>query len=197
MPTKRQEQKEATRQLIIKTAMDVYAQYGFSVPTSLIAKQAGLAHGSVFAHFPTVEDLVSCVLQTFFDDLGLRLHNLSSMGCTIEELLSFHLSVLEEHEALYKRIICETALLPKDTQISLISAQSVVSYHLSKALEKGIAEGTIKNVPLHMLFNTWLGLVHYYLQNSELFSPNDSVLRRYKGELIGCYTALIKQEETR
>jgi len=46
---------------------------------------------------------------------------------------------------------------------------------------------------LYLLFNTWLGLIHYYLLNGDLFAPRESVLARYKSVLIKCFVALIKQ----
>lgn len=67
---KRQLQKEATREHILETAMRVYAEHGFSVPVDVIAQEAGLAHGSVFLHFPAKEDLLHCTLERFFKELG-------------------------------------------------------------------------------------------------------------------------------
>jgi hypothetical protein len=62
-----------------------------------------------------------------------------------------------------------------------------------EVLEHDINAGKIKNIPFHMLFNTWIGLVHYYLLNCDLFAPGTSVLKKKKKALIECYMALIKQ----
>lgn len=52
-------------------------------------------------------------------------------------------------------------------------------------------EGLIKEMPMHLLFNTWMGLVHYYLENGELFAPEGNVLGRYGETLIGFYLKMI------
>lgn len=188
---KRQIQKEATREKIIKTAMGVYADNGFSTPTSVIAKASGVSHGTIFAHFPTLNDLLLCLVQTFYDDIGIKLHSLSKSDDNIAELLQMHLDVLEEYESFYKRLISETSSLPDDVRNTLIAIQSTVSKNFSTVIEQGIKKGKVKNIPMHMLFNTWLGLIHYYLQNTDLFAPNASVLKRYKNELVNSYLELI------
>lgn len=191
LQNKRQIQKEATREKIIKTAIRVYAENGFNTPTSVIAKESGVSHGTIFAHFPTLNDLLLCLIQTFYDDIGIKLHNLSKSGNNIAGLLQMHLNVLEEYEGFYKRLISETSSLPDEIKNTLIGIQSTVSKHFSIVIEQGINKGSIKNIPVHILFNTWLGLVHYYLQNSDLFAPNTSVLKQYKNELINNFLELI------
>ena len=75
---KRQLQKIATREHIIETAMSVYIAQGFSVPTHTIAQKAGVAHGTIFVHFPTREALLFQALARFADDIGNKLHGLSA-----------------------------------------------------------------------------------------------------------------------
>jgi len=45
---------------------------------------------------------------------------------------------------------------------------------------------------MYIIFNTWLGLIHYYLQNSELFAPGASVLKQQGNELVKHFLELIK-----
>ncbi|GHU94205.1 hypothetical protein FACS189479_06650 [Spirochaetia bacterium] len=59
------------------------------------------------------------------------------------------------------------------------------------AAKHGIRQGRIKKLPLHLMFNTWMGLVYYYLQNSEWFAPGQSVIKRRKNELVSFYMSLI------
>jgi hypothetical protein len=113
-------------------------------------------------------------------------------------LLEEHLNVLEEYEAFYSRLISEINLLPDEAKSTFVLIQSTVAFHFSKVIEREIEKGAVKKLPVHMLFNTWLGLVHYYLLNKKFFSnPNESVLRRYKAVLLSTYLNLIyeKSEE--
>lgn len=190
---KRQLQKEETKEKIMQTAISVYALKGFSAPTSEIAKEAGVSHGTVFSHFPTVEALLVEILEKFNTSIVLELHNKASQNSSLEELLYKYLEVLEEYESFYKRLITETKILPKEVRFTLIEIQSAISHHFSQIVEKDKKKGLIKEIPQHILFNTWLGLVHYYIQNTQMFAPNGSVIKRYKKEWITNYLLLIKR----
>ena len=193
MAGKRQLQKNQTREKIITAALKIYSDQGFSASTTAIANEAKIAHGSIFVHFPTVESLLSCLLDSFSQDLTIELHSLRESGDDLEKLLAMHIDVLVKHEGFYKRLTKEAVYLPEEAKNTFINIQSTVSIHFLQALEKEIKAGKIKPIPFHMLFNTWLGLIHYYLLNGELFAPRESVLIRHKNTLIECFMALIKQ----
>ncbi|MCL1851842.1 MAG: TetR/AcrR family transcriptional regulator [Peptococcaceae bacterium] len=193
MADTRRLQKEQTREKIVAAAIKVYSQQGFAAPTTAIAGEAQVSHGSIFVHFPTVESLLICLLDSFAQDLTAELHMLSESGGDVEKLLAMHVDVLIKYEGLYKRLTKEAVYLPEEAKNTFIAIQSTVSIHFWQALEPEISAGAIKLVPFHMLFNTWLGLIHYYLLNGDLFAPRGSVLRRYKSTLIECYMALIKK----
>ena len=188
----RQLQKEKTRTAIIAAAFGVYSRQGFSAPTSAIARAARVSHGTIFVHFPTVESLLVCLLDVFARDITAELHCLSGSG-GLARLLDMHISVLVKYEAFYRRLLTETAYLPEEVRNTFIVIQSAVSVHFLQALKNTANAGKIKKVPFPMLFNTWLGLVHYYLVNGELFAPGKSVLRCHKNALVECFMALIKK----
>ena len=194
---KRQEQKVQTRKKILDTAFRLYASGGFSVPTNRIAREAGISHGAVFVHFPTRENLQLGVLERFIYEMGNKLHGLSEAGAGIRELLYTHINILEEYESFYKNIITEISSLPEETKTMLLSLQSMTSYHFDPVIGRERRRGRIKDIPLHMLFNTWIALLHYYLQNSELFAPGKSVLKHRKDELINTYISLISVKGAR
>ncbi|NLM49975.1 MAG: TetR/AcrR family transcriptional regulator [Clostridiaceae bacterium] len=193
--SKRQSQKLNTRKKIIETAFRVFSENGFNVPSSTIAKEAGVSHGLIFAHFPTVDNLVECLLEDFSKNIGESLHTLSESAFSIEEFLSRHLDVIEKYEPFYTRLILEKNLLPGNAKYTFAAIQSTAAYHFSRVIEREILKGTVKEMPIHMLFNTWAGLLHYYLINRDFFCPlNEPVIKRYGGELINTYLALIKKE---
>lgn len=58
------------RDNILKTAMDLFIEKGIQgTPTSLIAKEAGVATGTLFHHFKTKEDLVHALYNLIFDSI--------------------------------------------------------------------------------------------------------------------------------
>ena len=194
MRVNRQEQKVQTRRKILDTAFRLYGKGGFSTPTHIIARETGLSHGAIFVHFPTREELQLQVLERFTREIGDKLHKLSKTGGKISELLYAHIGVLEEYESFYKKLISEISVLPDETKTLLISVHSVMSFHFGELIEREKRKGRVKDIPLHILFNTWLGLLHYYLQNSELFTSGDSVLKNLKEELVNNFILLISNK---
>lgn len=191
----RQIQKLNTRKKIIETAYKVFSEKGFSVPSSIIAKEAGVSHGSIFAHFPTMNDLLISLLSDFGDKMGSSLHILAKKCNSVENLLKEHLKVLKEYETFYSRLISEKNRLPNEAKNTFAIIQSTVAFHFSSVIEREIEKGMVKKLPVHMLFNIWLGLVHYYLLNKDFFSDsNESVIKRYGSELLSTYLNLIKNE---
>lgn len=193
MKNKRQLQKENTRNKLIETAYTVYSEHGFSATTALIAKEASVAHGTIFVHFPSVNDLLCAVIEYFGDKLWFELHSLAKKNSSIEEYLKTHLDILSKNENFYIRLVVEKNLLPNDAKLSFAKLQSLTAYHFNKIIEQENTKQIAKDIPVHMLFNTWIGLVHYYLQNKEYFSPEDSLIERYREDLITTYLKLIEK----
>ena len=191
---KRQLQKEQTRKKITDAAFKIYSENGFTSSTSTIAKVAGVAHGSVFLHFPTLDDLLIYIIKDFTSALSAKLHKLSEVNDTIENFLDAHIDVLSEYEDFYIRVINETVLLPKEAVAAFKTVQTGLFFNFNKIMNREIDEGILKRLPPHILFNTWLGLIHYYLQNKDMFMPDGSVLTRYKKQLIFTYCELMRKQ---
>jgi Transcriptional regulator len=192
---KRQIQKEITRESIIKTATELYSKQGFFIPTNKIAKEAGVAHGSIFVHFQSRDELQICTLNRIAEELGEKLYDLSLAGENLQKLLSAHIDILIEYESFYTHLISELPSLPAEAQHTMISIHSMTSHHFTEVIEKGVQNERIKDIPSHMLYNVWISLLHYYLQNKNLFAPKESVLTRYRDTLMSTYLALIENKK--
>ena len=191
---RRKDQKERTRAKIVKAAMGTLAEAGLTkASTADIAKSAQVSHGTIFAHFPTREALLTAVIEEFGTRVAGRLHELAYSGSGVREILIAHLQGLIEFEPFYTRLVIEGRLLPDKARQMLVVIQSAISFHISQAAESEMEEGIIKRTPVHLLFNTWMGLVHYYLANGDLFSPRGSVLLQHGPALIEHYMNLISK----
>jgi len=191
--SKRKEQKEQTRQRLIEAAFQQFAHHGLIATRTLdIANTAEVAHGSVFAHFPTREALLNSVIEEFGGRIAGRIHELAAGGGSVREVLEAHLSGLSEYELFYTRLVTEQQSLPAEARNGLVMIQSAISLHLHQTAASGMNTGKIRRLPLHLFFNTWMGLIHYYLANADLFAPGESVLKRYGQELIEYFLILIE-----
>jgi AcrR family transcriptional regulator len=193
MPTaRRQRQKLHTREHIIEVALNQFAKDGLTATrTSDIASAAKVSHGTVFVHFPTRELLLDAVIEEFGMLITARLHELVGSNCGMKEVLEAHLKGICEYEAFYTRLVSEIRLLHTSASNALIMIQSAISFHIVEVAEREMKAGKIIVLPFDLLFNTWIGLIHYYLINGDLFAPHVSVLERYDKKLIEHFINLI------
>ena len=190
----RQKQKRLTRENLIDTAFKLFAQNGLTTTRTVdIAKAANVSHGTVFAHFSTQEELLTAVIEEFGKKVTQRIHELVDLKktTTLREVLEAHLTGLKEFEAFYTRLIVERRLLPQSVKNMYIVIQSTISFHIGLVGEREMAQGNIRKMPVHLLYNTWIGLIHYYLSNSDIFSPDGSVLKLKSPELLEHYMGII------
>lgn len=194
--TKRQKQKELTRKHLLEIAIEQFAEKGITMTrTADIAKSAKVSHGTIFVHFSTQEELLVAVVEEFGARITQRLHELIDTNSSLYEVLDAHITGLIEFEAFYTRLIIERRLLPESVRNTYIMIQSTISFHIGIAAEKEMKRGIIRKIPLHLIYNTWIGLIHYYITNSDLFSSSGLVLEQYRYELLQHYISLITNEE--
>ncbi len=194
-PLTRREQKEQTRQLILEVAAREFARKGLlGAKTAEIAEAAGISHGSIFAHFVTREALVAAVINEVGGRIASRVRSLVLRGGDVRVTLSAHLEALSEHEDFYARLVLEGPLLPSDARRVFVEIQSAICSHLEEALEADLARKKVRKLPLDFVFNTWLGLLHHYLLNRDLFAPEGSVLKRHGTKLMDQYLELLAPE---
>jgi AcrR family transcriptional regulator len=147
-----------------------------------VARAAGVSHGTVFAHFATRDRLIEGAVRRFGQVAAERTHALAQRGTGVREILQAHLECLREHEEFFARLVAEGPALTREARTALIGIQSALALHLTQAAER---EGDrIRRLPPHLLFNTWIALVYYYLANRDLFAPGCSVLSKRGGELV-------------
>ena len=192
--TIRQGKKDATRKKIIDAAFKIYSENGFSTATSLIAKEAGVAHGSIFLHFPTREDLIACLIEDFADTLAARFRELEGVYGAVEELLGAHIDILSEYENFYSRFVMGASGLPENAKSSFEKIKSSFAVHFNDALNSGIGNGELKRLPPQILLNAWIGLLHYYLLNGDVSISDGSILKKYKKQLIFTYCELLRRQ---
>ena len=191
--SQRQKQKIQTRKHLIDVALNQLAKDGLTTTrTSDIAIAAKISHGTVFAHFQTREILLDAVIEEFGLRITKRLHELVSINCDMKELLVAHLKGISEYEDFYTRLVSEGSLLHESARNSLIMIQSSISFHLIQIAQREMETFKIRTMPIDLLFNTWVGLIHYYLINRDIFAPGESVLKRYSERLVEHYMNLIK-----
>lgn len=189
----RKEQKERTRQGLVDQAELLFAANGISnTATADIAKALKVSHGTIFVHFSTREDLIKAVVDNFGEKLSAALGARFSDELKLRDLLKAHLSVLAEHEDFYMRLVSESQFLPSHIRSIFYSMNASLSYRFYRAAKSEMDKGAIKKMTQVHLFNTWMGLVHYYIMNRDLFSDKTPILEDVCDELLRHFFNLIK-----
>jgi AcrR family transcriptional regulator len=192
----REAKKRSTRSRLIETAFELFSGRGISATRTLeVARKAGVSHGTVFAHFPTKEQLIVEVIEEYGRRVVERIHERVERGAPVRRVLQAHLEGLAEYESFYARLVIEGPSLPFEARTALLGIQSAISFHLAEAAEAEMNEGAIKTMPIHLLFNTWLGLVHHYVVNRDWFAPGKPVLAARGAELLDHFMGLLRPQK--
>ncbi len=189
----RQEQKAATRDRLVNAAMALFARKGIvQTTTADIARSIRMSHGVVFLHFPKRDDLVIAVIDEFGRRLAVEFRQALEQDLGLRAVLQAHLRVLAEFEPFYARLVIEAPLLPPKVRSTLLMLHAAVSQRLFLALERERKAGRARRFERPLLFNTWIGLVHHYLVNRDLFATGDSVISEHGDALVQHLMTLVK-----
>lgn len=189
----RKEQKEKTRAGLVGQAETLFALNGISSTTTAdIAKALKVSHGTLFVHFSTREDLIKAVVDEFGEKLSTALGARCSSDLKLRDLLKAHLSVLAEYEDFYMRLVSESQSLPPHIRSILYSMNASLSYRFYRAAKAEMDKGVIKKMTQVHFFNTWMGPVHYYILNRDLFSERTPILVEVGEDLLRHFFHLIK-----
>jgi AcrR family transcriptional regulator len=189
----RREQKEVTRGRLVNAAMTLFARKGIvNTTTADVAKSVRMSHGVIFLHFPKRDDLVVAVIDEFGARLSAEFRRAFEQDLGLRSVLKAHLRVLQEFEPFYARLVIEAPMLPPKVRSTLMLLHAAVSYELFVALERERKAGRARKIERPLLFNTWIGLVHHYVVNRDVFATGNSVIAEQGETLVNHFMSLIK-----
>jgi AcrR family transcriptional regulator len=61
---------QRNRDRIVEVAREVFREQGYDASLDLVAKRAGVGAGTLYRHFPTRENLVDAIMQSWVDRVG-------------------------------------------------------------------------------------------------------------------------------
>jgi AcrR family transcriptional regulator len=191
--TARDQQKLETRQHIFETALKLFHRGGLMATTTAdIAQAAKVSHGSVFAHYGTRDELVAAVVRDVAGGIATQVRR-RARAASVRDVLQAHLDSIREHEQIYTRFVIEGPFLPPAARRALVGIQSAIASRLEEALDAERARGTVREIETDLAFNMWIGIVHHYLANPDLFAPGGSVIARWGPRLIAHYVDLLRR----
>ncbi len=161
------------RQLLLDAALKLFVEYGFhGTPTSLIAKEAGVANGTLFHYFKTKDELIVALYVDIKSRMGkyvfenakgqptfketVKEQYLASLYWALDNQLQFRFTEQFKNSPYLARIA------PQEIEASLKPFHDM--------LHKGIKDKIIKPHPVDMLFtlisNQTFGINQYLISNN-------------------------------
>lgn len=143
------------KKAILKAAIGLFAQKGFtSTTTSEIAKNAGVAEGTIFHHYKSKDNILITILRQIVDDYLYGIE-LSVKGCesgiiSIKSIFIFYFDFIKKREN-------EFLILNRDIPMNMISMDGFYGKEIvpqiqritkiyEMCLKKGIEDGSIREL---------------------------------------------------
>ncbi len=138
------------RERILRAAVEVFAQRGyFNAKVAEIAREAGVADGTIYLYFQGKEDLLITIFREHMKDYLARLEaNLEgerTAGEQVRRIIAFHLEALGRDRSL--AVVFQVELRQSVKFMSALSHEGVTEYLviLKHVVERGQAEGEFRS----------------------------------------------------
>ena len=192
--SQRARQRESTRRQLVEAGLRVVAASGFAgASTAAIAQATGKAHGTVFVHFRTRDELVAELVAEVGRVMSAQLATPETAA--LPEVLAAHLAALADNEVLYARMLCEASSLPLAARAQIFALQSGVAARIRAAYLRAREQGALREADPVILSNIWISLTNHYVMNRDLFAPGGSAIAAHGEAIKAQFLNLIQQSE--
>lgn len=196
MENKRSISKENTFSKIIASTNSLILKDGVLKVTTLnISKHAHIAHGTVFAHFKTKEDLIIKVIKDKLLSIAKKLKDLAqSKQSSLVAVLENYFDLMINEERFFEILAIEFPFFPEVLKKEIISTEAIMKNIIYAMIERGIKINIYKKTDITMAISYFFGTLNYYLTRKDFFSENkSSVLRMKKNSIINTFFQLLNK----
>ncbi|MBN1432429.1 MAG: TetR/AcrR family transcriptional regulator [Methanomicrobiaceae archaeon] len=176
------EKKEMTdkRKAILKSALLLFTERGFhGTPTSLIAREAGVATGTLFHYFGTKENLISDLYLEIKREAGKVMSEGTDTGddttSGLRRIASNYVSwgIRNPAKIKFMEQFCLSPFVPDETREEGVSN----FLFLAGLFEKGITSGEIKPLPVELAIKMAAeflnGVISYIIRQGPCCDANE------------------------
>jgi AcrR family transcriptional regulator len=191
--TNRNLSKQETRHKILAAAKEKLTTGGLmNLSTLEIARQAGVAHGTLFFHFQNKENLLVEVIDQELMKITGELYPLMKEPQNLRQLLNIYLDFLEKEEPFFAVIARETPFYSPELRRTILGREAGVRSYFFEALEKEIKNRNRQDLDITSCLNFLFGTLHYYLCMNEAFSSKGSVIAAKRASLVETWMKLVE-----
>lgn len=165
------------QQEILKAALRLFVESGFhGTPTSRIAKEAGVANGTLFHYYKTKDELIVALYSSIKGKLNERMHNGTQSELSFKENLKIIYANTLNWAAEHKEEFYFVQQFNTSPFLSLIAPEEIsrqTKPHL-EILESAVRQKIFKNLPVELMFvllNNHIYGISQYIHN---IAPEDA-----------------------
>ena len=130
------------REIVLRTALRVFAEDGMEVSLGRIAQRAGVGAGTVYRHFPSKEILVEAVLTDHIEGLVVAADRWAARAAPGDALFGFLLEVIEKSAG--RKPICDALTADRSwPHVMLAAAAQRFDEALNRLLRNAKRAGAI------------------------------------------------------
>ena len=191
---KRQAQKQFTHNKIINATRQIFIEKGIiNTATSQIAEAAGIAHGTLFLHFPNKDSLVIELLDTELAKFSDNLKQLILETTDVRTILNQYLNLIQEEEGFFSSLARELPNYKNELRRKILFRESLVREHFHQAIEKGIEQNIYAEVDIPSALTFLFGTINYYLSLKTSFVQDGSVIEKFHDNIIAIFMKIIEK----
>lgn len=179
--------KENTEDKIMDSAIKLFYQKGYNgASTSEIAKEAGIAEGTIFRYFKTKKEILNQVLIKLIENLSqslitdrmdmiLKENKGQSTRDILKIILSDRVVMIDENWETIKIIITEMQFHEDIREAFFKNVVSRVDKLLDKLIKSGIEKGSIKNINKVLIKQVIVGNFASYIIRKKFMNCEDKI----------------------
>jgi AcrR family transcriptional regulator len=125
--------KKITREKLLAAAEKTFVRTKFTAPTLQVARQAGVAHGTIFFHFANREELISAVARNLIGRITDALYRAYRGAHSLPEYLAGHFHAIRKDWASLQALWSGFSSFDPETKREIIALLSVMNYYTVEA----------------------------------------------------------------
>lgn len=191
---KRQVQKQITREKIITAAKQIFIEKGIiNTATAQIAELAGIAHGTLFLHFPNKDSLVIELLDVELIKFSDNIKQLILETSDIDKILDQYLNLIQAEEGFFSSLAREMPNYKDELRRKILFRESLLRDHFHQVIERGIEQKIYAPINIPAALTFLFGTINYYLSMRSSFVQQGSVIEKFHEQIIDILMKILRR----
>jgi AcrR family transcriptional regulator len=133
---KRKQAKEATRRRLLESAESAFVRSDFKASTLEIAEESGVAHGTLFFHFKSRDELILAVVRELVERITGKLFRAYKSSKSLKGFLTVHFETVRANWPLLRALFSGYAGFSEATRTEITCLLAVANYYLVQAFHR-------------------------------------------------------------